>query len=100
MSKKLVKDGLLLLIAKLVSIVSGTLIAIFVARYYGVNIYGQYTTAIAFSTFILTFTDLGLDTFMLKECSREKSKLNKYYGNVLLIKLLILIFSSCLLYTS
>ena len=44
MSKKLVKDGLLLLIAKLVSIVSGTLIAIFVARYYGVNIYGQYTT--------------------------------------------------------
>ncbi|EGT3602713.1 flippase [Clostridium perfringens] len=97
MSKKLVKDGLLLLIAKLVSIVSGTLIAIFVARYYGVNIYGQYTTAIAFSTFILTFTDLGLDTFMLKECSREKSKLNKYYGNVLLIKLLILIFSSILI---
>ena len=79
------------------SIVSGTLIAIFVARYYGVNIYGQYTTAIAFSTFILTFTDLGLDTFMLKECSREKSKLNKYYGNVLLIKLLILIFSSILI---
>lgn len=97
MSKKLVKDGLLLLIAKLVSIGSGTLIAIFVARYYGVNIYGQYTTAIAFITFILTFTDLGLDTFMLKECSRDKSKLNRYYGNILLVKLLILLISSAII---
>lgn len=97
MSKKIIKDGFLLLIAKLVSICSGTLIAIFVARYYGVNIYGQYTTAIAFSTFILTFTDLGLDTFMLKECSRNKDLLKKYYGNILMIKLIVLLISSILI---
>lgn len=93
MSKKLIKDGMLLLLAKLVSIGSGTIIAIFVARFYGVSIYGQYTTALAFITFILTFTDLGFDAFMLKECSRDKSKLNSYYGNIIILKLVILFFS-------
>lgn len=94
MNNKIIKDGVLLLSAKFIGILSSTIIAIFVARYYGVSIYGDYTTAVAFSTFILTFTDLGLDAYLLKEGSRDKSKIKKYYGNILLIKIAILFISA------
>ena len=97
MSNKFIKDGMLLMIAKLFSMVSSALVAIFIARYYGVSIYGAYTTAIAFTTFICTFTDLGLDSYMLKECSRNLDNLNKLYRNVMTIKLIILLITSILI---
>lgn len=100
MNKKIVKDGFLLMLAKLFAIGSGAIVAIFVARFFGVNTYGEYTTAIAFATFILTFTDLGMDTFLLKEVSRDRSLLDKYFSNIILVKILVLTISVIIIIVS
>ncbi|WP_187115484.1 flippase [Turicibacter sanguinis] len=96
--KKIFKDGALLLIAKLLSMISGMLITIFVARYFGIDVYGKYTTALAFSSFILAFTDLGTDVYLLKECSIDKKKLSILYSNCLILKIFILSLTSIFLF--
>lgn len=93
----MLKDGALLLLAKLLSMGSGMIITIFVARYFGVDVYGQYTTALAFVSFILAFTDFGTDTYMLKECSIDKANLSIIYSNSLLIKIIVLGITSLLI---
>lgn len=61
---------------------------IYIARKLGTENFGLYSFAFSFCGLFLIFSDLGLGTLMVRDVSREKENLNKYFGNILSLKIL------------
>ena len=51
----------------------GLLVVIFLVRYLGAVGYGKYAFVFAFLTFFGIITDLGINTILVREISRDKS---------------------------
>ncbi len=64
-------------------------IGILLARYLGVEPFGQYSTVIAFVNLFMVFNDLGVSRYSLLESSRDKDKLSYLLGNGLLIEVVL-----------
>jgi len=67
----------------------GLLVVIFLARYLGAVGYGKYAFVFAFLTFFGIITDLGINTILVREISRDKSLAAKYIGNAAVMKLIL-----------
>lgn len=88
------KNAAALSVASVLSKVITAVVGIGVTRYLGPEIYGEYSSALAFvSTFIL-FADFGLSNYMVQEGSRDERVLPLFLGNTLLFK----VFTSLALY--
>ncbi len=85
--KKLFNQAFFLLIARILFRVFNALVAIIVARYLGVEKFGIYSTALALVNTFLISNDLGSTTLLLREGSRDESKIKTYLGNSILIQL-------------
>ncbi|AET70709.1 membrane protein involved in the export of O-antigen and teichoic acid [Desulfosporosinus orientis DSM 765] len=82
------KNAAALSVASVLSKVITAVVGIAVTRYLGPEIYGEYSSALAFvSTFIL-FADFGLSNYMVQEGSRDEKVLPLFLGNTLLFKVL------------
>ena len=90
----IVKNTFRLLIAEWVSKGSLFLISILIARQLGPEQFGVMSFVISFVSMFIILTDLGLTTLMVREVSRDQSKLAEYFvnGNFLKILLGILTF--------
>lgn len=80
--------------------------AIIIARYLDDNQFGQYSLALALVDALLLCNDLGMTTLLLREGSRDKTKLQLYFGNAILVEafasviyLAIAVFISQFLYS-
>lgn len=62
------------------------LIGILLARYLGVEQFGQYATVIAFVNLFMVFNDLGFSRYSLLEGSRDKQQLGSLLGNGLIVE--------------
>lgn len=62
---------------------------IFAGRYLGDVNYGIFTFSLAFVFMIEIFTDLGLSEFAQRSIARDKSLAGKYFGNILIWKLIV-----------
>jgi O-antigen/teichoic acid export membrane protein len=89
-------------IAKNIGVLSGSQVigyllafiyTIYIARYLGADGYGILSFAIAFTTILGIFADLGLSTLAVRELSRDKSQINKYVGNITLLKIVLSVFT-------
>lgn len=58
------------------------------ARYLGDLDYGRYSLAYFFAGILTLFSDLGLNTVLIRDVSRDPGLLNRYAGNILSIKIL------------
>lgn len=87
--KKIAKNTSLLLISQIVSYAMGFIYTIYMARYLGVENFGIFSFALAFSSVLGIFTDLGLNTLMTREIARDRSKTTKYLNNIFSIKLVL-----------
>lgn len=58
-------------------------VTIVIARYFGVDTFGQYATAMAYSTLFFSFADFGMSTLFLRESSKDRSNMPVYFGNSL-----------------
>jgi O-antigen/teichoic acid export membrane protein len=74
-----------LMVAQLVSMVFSILLGIFIARKMGSVEFGKYSFAIAFTAIFGVFSDLGYNTLLLREVSKDKQKVAKYASNLLSI---------------
>jgi O-antigen/teichoic acid export membrane protein len=77
-------------------IISYTLIffyTIYLARYLGADGYGIISFAIAFSGIFTILADLGLNTLIVREVSRNTSLANKFLVNVFFMKILLSLLS-------
>lgn len=66
---------------------------IYLARYLGAEGYGIISFALAFSGIFSILADLGLNTLIVREVSRDKSLANKFLVNAILIKVLLSVLS-------
>ena len=65
---------------------------IFIARAISVEDLGKYSFALSFSTIFAMFLDFGMAQVLVRESSRDKNNSQKYFSNVLGIKLIASIF--------
>lgn len=89
--RRIAKNALALTIADIVSKLLSFLLIIYIARYLGDVGFGKYSFAFAFSNFFLIFADIGLNYLVVRDVARDKTKAQKYLGNVLIIKTILAI---------
>lgn len=83
------KNIVALFAGQFVNIVVSLALSIFIARNLGAIIFGQYSFALAFSAIFAVFSDLGYNTLLIKEISRDKSQTSKYLNNTLSMRALL-----------
>jgi O-antigen/teichoic acid export membrane protein len=64
---------------------------IYFARYFGVDFMGKYGFAMALGGFLTVGVTLGMDTLLVREISKDKSKHLLYAGNFLVVQTLMAI---------
>ncbi len=63
-------------------------IMIYAARYLGVDRFGMYETALAWSNAFLALNDIGMSTLIVREAARDEKKMSLYFGNTLVVEIL------------
>lgn len=87
-SSRIAKNTLAISISDFLGLLlSFIFIAVF-ARYLGASSYGTYAFAIAFVALFRMFFDLGLSSLNIREISKDKEKLNYYFGNSLILEII------------
>ncbi len=69
------------------------LVFYFIARLLGDVGFGKFSTAYAFASLFLVFSDLGLTMLSVREIARNRDEANKYVSNIAVIKILLAIFT-------
>lgn len=87
--KKIFTNSLMLIGSRLFFRLLNAFTSIIIARYLDDNQFGQYSLAVAIVDTILLCNDLGMTTLLLREGSRDKAKLQLYFGNALLVETII-----------
>jgi O-antigen/teichoic acid export membrane protein len=77
------------LIFRLISLV----VTIYLARYLGTAGFGQYSFVFAYLAFFGVITDLGLQTILVREMSRDASTVPKLIGNAYIIRSILTVFA-------
>lgn len=88
-ARKVAKNTTVLLTAQIISYIFTFFIAMYTARYLGVEGFGTLSIAFAFTGILGVFTDLGLGTLTIREVARNKSLKDKYVANTSVIKIIL-----------
>lgn len=88
----------LLFISQIINLVFSFLYMIYTARYLGVVEFGILSFAIAFTGIFGVLVDQGFNMLTVREVSRDKSLASKYFGNILLIKIVLAIITVILIF--
>lgn len=68
-----------------------------VPRYLGVEAYGQLNFVLSFLGIFYILTDLGINTLIFRDVSKDKNKLSSYFNNFLLFKITLFILVSIII---
>lgn len=100
--REVVKNTFWLMLAEAVARIFAVFSAIWIARYLGVASYGKYNFAFSFVSLFVVLTDFGLSTLTIRDISRNKNLAQKYFNNILLLKLFFffLTFSTIAIFLS
>ncbi|MCD7781501.1 MAG: flippase [Methanosphaera sp.] len=88
-ANRVLKNSSLLIIASVINNVMTFILTLFTARYLGTYDYGLLSSATSFVGLFGIFCDLGLSTYAIREVSRDKSLLSKYFGTVFVIRVIL-----------
>ncbi|MDD3985371.1 MAG: flippase [Methanobacterium sp.] len=89
--QRLAKNIGILTAAQIITYILGFYITLLTARYLGVEGLGIIAAALALTSILGAFGDLGLSTLLVREVSRDNSLLNKYLSNILVLKILLIL---------
>lgn len=89
--RRIAKNTALLFIAQVVTYILTFFYTIYIARFLGAEGFGILAFALAFAGIFSIFADLGLNTLIVREVSRNKSHEKKFLGNIVLIKIVFAI---------
>lgn len=91
--QRIAKNAGVLFASQLVSYVFGFFFVMYTARYLGAEGFGVLSFALALTGIFGVFSDLGLSTLMVREVARDKSLAEKYIGNIMVLKLFLVIMT-------
>ncbi|MBZ4646304.1 MAG: hypothetical protein JG777_1793 [Clostridia bacterium] len=69
------------------------IVSIYLARYLGVEYFGEYNFVITYLTFFIFVANFGLDPILIRDLSREGSNIDHLTSNILIIRVLTSVFS-------
>lgn len=78
-----------LLIARMAFRVLTAVVLIYAARYLGVERFGMFETALAWSNAFLALNDVGMSTLIVREAARDEKKMAVYFGNTLAVEVVL-----------
>ena len=87
--QRIARNTALLLISNVASFVLGFFFTMYVARYLAAEGFGVLSFALAFTAIFGVLTDIGLQTLMIREITRDKSLAPKYLGNIAVLKVVL-----------
>jgi len=64
-------------------------LVVYAARILGPSIYGKYATAVAFTGLFSIFYDFGFNSLIVREVARNVKKINIYFSNFIIVKVLV-----------
>ncbi len=88
-TRRIAKNASVLFIATIISYFLGFLVTIYTARYLGAEGFGILGIALSITGIYTIFTDLGLNTLIIREVARDKSLTEKYITNSTVIKVFL-----------
>lgn len=88
LSTRVAYNTIIQFIAKFASTFLGLLAIAFIARYLGVEGYGEYTTAVTFISFFAIVADMGLTLVTVQLISQPGAKMEKIMSNLLALRLI------------
>ena len=89
LTKKVFKNFSYLMIARVAFRFLTVGVMLWAARYLGVERYGMFETALAWSNAFLALNDIGMSTLIVREAARDEKKMAKYFGNTLLVEIFL-----------
>jgi O-antigen/teichoic acid export membrane protein len=75
--------------AQVITSLLNPLLLIYIARQLGDEIFGKYSFIMAFITIFIIVSDFGIKAVAIRDVARDPSKIGKYLGNILLLKVLL-----------
>ncbi|KKS28195.1 MAG: Membrane protein involved in the export of O-antigen and teichoic acid [candidate division WWE3 bacterium GW2011_GWD2_42_11] len=99
-SKKIAANTIYQLIGKIVSLGITVLATVIITRTYGREIYGQFSLMQAWPALFFVIVDFGINAIATREISKDWSKAGKYFGNILLIRIIFSIILMLVLFVA
>jgi len=95
---KVVSNSIILIFTRMFQRTIRIVLVIFSARILGVDNYGKFAFALAFTILFLIIADMGLHQLFIREVARDKKNIKKYVGNSLIIKMFLSIINLSLIF--
>lgn len=92
-ARRIYKNTSYLGIAEIVSRVLQFLVMLYAVRLLDQQNFGKFSFALSLSFMAVIFADLGINTLLIREISRNKSLASKYFVNAFLIKIVLSIIT-------
>jgi len=86
-ARTVAKNTAIIIAGQLASRVISALVGIYLVRYLGSEGYGQFSLVVAYLFFFRIVADLGIDTIVVREISKDKARGDELVGNALAMKL-------------
>jgi len=87
--QRVFKNTVALLSAQLIAKLLNLVLLILSARILGTEGYGRYSFAFAFSGIFLIFSDMGINTLIIRDVARNREQASQIFGNCLVVKLFL-----------
>ncbi len=91
--KTIGKNSAALLIAQILSYVLAFFYTLYMARYLGADGFASISLAISLTGIFGILVDMGLNTLLIREVARDKSKTNSFISNTALMKIFLSLFT-------
>lgn len=97
-AKTIVKNSLWLIIGEVLGKIAIFFLIIILARKVSVADFGKYNLALSFVMIFSVISDLGLNIFLFREIARNRELLSKYVSNVLVMRIILSIVFTIVVY--
>ncbi|HBY09972.1 hypothetical protein A2473_02230 [candidate division WWE3 bacterium RIFOXYC2_FULL_42_13] len=98
--KKIAANTIYQLIGKVISLSITVLATVIVTRTYGREIYGQFSLMQTWPALFFVIVDFGMNAIATREISKDWSKAGKYFGNILLIRIIFSLILMAVLFVA
>lgn len=92
-TKRIAANTIFLILGRVFGLLLQILIVAFLARYLGVSGYGKYAFVFAYLSFFHILCNLGINTILVREISRDKSLAPALIGHGILIRIFLSVIS-------
>jgi O-antigen/teichoic acid export membrane protein len=87
--KEIFKNAAFGSVSNIINLGSGLLLTLMIANYLGASKLGLYAMVISLASIVFVVTNMGIQTILIREVSKDRSMISKYLSNSLGIRLFV-----------